>query len=123
MLDDKITEEFYCTKSGGGCGGYILVRLNPNINGIAEMVCPDCKHKHQRYIENGVIKEAGRTNGKPVQEIHPTKAAYSKEPKTKILKDMLVNKHNERDGAVVKSANDFLAESWMDKLGHLLTGG
>ena len=25
MIDTRIYQEFYCTKSGGGCGGYVTV--------------------------------------------------------------------------------------------------
>ena len=73
----KVTQEFYCTKSGGGCGGYFLARLNTNINGIVEVICPNCSHKHQRIIEDGVLKEQGRHHGNPVQEIITTKATFS----------------------------------------------
>lgn len=49
----RVVQEFYCTTSGGGCGGYILVKLNTAINGVVEIICPNCKHAHQRYIKNG----------------------------------------------------------------------
>jgi hypothetical protein len=110
---ERVFQEWYCTSSGGGCGGYILCKINMSINGVVEMVCPNCGHKHQRVIENGVIKEQGRFNSKPTQEICPTKAAWSKNPRLKASQQP----SNERDGVVAQTADDFLKESWFEKFG------
>lgn len=110
---ERIYQEWYCTISGGGCGGYILCKINIEINGIVEMVCPKCGHKHQRAIDNGVIKEQGRARGNPTQEICPTMAAWSKKPRLKATKKA----ENERDGVVAQTAEDFLKESWFERFG------
>jgi hypothetical protein len=120
MDDGFVTEEWYCTKSGGGCGGYILVRINKAVNGIVEMVCPKCKHKHQRVMENGVIKENGRFSKDPVQEIMPVLPAWSEKPRLKATADAI--KKQERDGVIASSSADFLSESWLDRFGKVLTG-
>jgi hypothetical protein len=120
-MPDKIPQEWYCTKSGGGCGGYILVPINEQINGVVEMVCPKCGHKHQRCIENGVIKENGRFTCSPTQEICPTMAAWSDKPFTKAMKDR-AGKAAERDGVVVTAQSDFLRQSWFDFFAAKLTG-
>lgn len=108
-LDDKICQEFYCRSSGGGCGGYILVRLNPHINGVVEVVCPKCSHKHQRNIVDGVIKEQGRHTGSPTQEITPTMASWSEKsrmkwPVTDSADSMVANRN-------------FLNEWWHERFG------
>jgi hypothetical protein len=51
----KRTVEFWCSTNGGGCGGYFTVRLRTNIDGNYTMVCPKCKHKHNRNIRKGEI--------------------------------------------------------------------
>jgi len=100
----RITQEFYCAKSGGGCGGYILAKLNDAINGIVEVVCPKCGHKHQRNIKDGIIIEEGRYLGvhseNPKQEIMPTMGSYSKKPFTQEMKDR-AGGPNERDAVVI----------------------
>lgn len=106
-LDDKIWQEFYCRKSGGGCGGYILVRLNPKINGVVEVVCPKCKHKHQRKIVNGEIKEDGRFSSSPKQEIVPTMDAWNEKSQMGFSGE---------DGNSCIGRN-FLRESWADRFG------
>jgi len=122
-----VTQEWYCTKSGGGCGGYITVNLNMAINGVVEMICPKCGHKHQRCIDNGVVKEQGRHTGKPTEEICPTIADYSKEPRSRRharLKKVLNGKKrrqygkgaNERDGAVISSNKDIASQGFVDDL-------
>lgn len=108
MTDDKIWQEFYCRKDGGGCGGYVVVRLNMNINGIVEVVCPQCRHRHRRCIVTGEIKENGRDYGSIKQEITPTIAAWS-------AKSRFNFPNNESGDSVVK--RDFLKESWLERFG------
>ena len=113
-MSDKVPQEWYCTKSGGGCGGYILVPINQAINGVVEMVCPKCGHKHQRCVIDGVIKENGRFAGKPMQEICPTMAAWSEKPHTKAMRDN-AGKQAERDGVVIRSEADLiLRDTWFE---------
>lgn len=73
----RVAQEFYCATSGGGCGGYIVFPLNIAINGVVEVMCPKCSHKHQRAIKDGILTENGRWSEKVVQEITPTLAAWS----------------------------------------------
>jgi len=121
MPDNKVWQEWYCTVSGGGCGGYISTKINIGIKGVVEMICPKCGHRHQRKIVNGMIKEQGRFTSNPSQEICPTMAAYSKEPRTVSLKEM---KGNERDGVKMSSdelqaqaiLNESKNERWLGKL-------
>ena len=110
--DNRVIQEFYCTVSGGGCGGYILVKLNLALNGVVEVVCPNCQHKHQRHISNGEIKEQGRQSSSPTETIEPTLAAYSKEPRFK-RKSLA----SERDSVVPKEKRDFLDERCFELYG------
>lgn len=51
------TEEFYCDKSGGGCGKYFLTYLRTNMFGNYSIQCPNpaCKHIHYRVIKDGLV--------------------------------------------------------------------
>mgnify|MGYP001077118266 CR=1 FL=1 len=118
-MSRKIFQEFYCTKSGGGCGKYILVKLNIEIDHIVEVCCPNCGHKHTRNIVNGEIKEGGRWDGKTKEEICPPKSAVSDKPHTTAL---LEGKGQERDGAVIKKRGDLHKRSphwerWFERFG------
>jgi len=123
----KVWQEFYCTKSGGGCGKYFMIRLNMGIDYVVTIVCPNCKHEHSRNIEKGVIKENGRFDSKSREEIYPPKSSVTDEPRTKALKNGGSQTQNERDGAVVESADDFvqdsiLRQSWLDRFGSRVFG-
>ncbi len=48
-------EEFYCDKSGGGCGKYFKTYLRLNMSGNYTIVCPGCQHHHFRYIKDGLV--------------------------------------------------------------------
>jgi hypothetical protein len=72
--------EFYCSKNGGGCGGFFRVRLRTNINGAYTVICPNCGHHHHREIKDGVITSDRRNDSKQVDTITVPKAAFSKEP-------------------------------------------
>ncbi len=113
-----IFQEFYCTKSGGGCGGYFTVPLNEKINYIVEMVCPNCGHKHQRSVVHGAIKEDSRFSGTPREKICPNKAAWS--PTSRANEFSKKKLSNERDGAIISSGGEedhFLRERWFEKYG------
>lgn len=97
----KVYQEFYCASSGGGCGGYITVRLNMAINGVVEVVCPKCQHKHQRRIKDGVLTDDGRYSQSPTQELCPTIAAWSKKPKHPESKRGF-SSSNEREAQVIE---------------------
>jgi rubredoxin len=118
----KIWQEIHCTKSGGGCGGFVLVKLNTSLNMRAEIVCPKCKHKHIRYIVGGQIRENGRfdsSHGEVKEEICPTLAAWAEIPRTVCLEQFAGKDHvKERDGAVISSKED-LVEGKRDELGQV----
>lgn len=104
--DDKIFQEWYC----GECATYIRFRLSMEWNRVVIVECPMCKHRHQRYIEDGVIKDDGRFNHGDVKEdIIPLKSACSKEPITK----KLAEKKYTRDGIVIKSDKDLARDAYM----------
>ena len=98
----KIFQEFYCTKSGGGCGKYFTIRLNGALNYVAEIVCPNCGHKHQRCIENGVITENGRFDNKPREEICAPKSSISDEP----ISAKMTKSYELRDSVVIAKPED-----------------
>lgn len=77
----RVYQEFYCASSGGGCGGFVTVRLNMALQGVVEIICPKCEHKHQRNIKDGVLTGDGRHSSNVTQEIMPTIAAWSKTAK------------------------------------------
>jgi len=98
----KIFQEFYCTKSGGGCGKYFTIRLNTALNYVVEIVCPACGHKHQRCIENGIIKEFGRFDNKPKEEICPPKSSISDTP----ISIKMTKAYEIRDSVVITKPED-----------------
>jgi len=127
----SVYQEFYCAESGGGCGGYITVRLNMALNGVVEVICPNCDHKHQRMLKDGALKEQGRHTDKPTQELMPTIAAWSKEPKHPESKRSREDGWNhERDAQVIpemtlvdsdksrgKGIRPFLSDLWHERFG------
>ena len=104
----RIFQEFYCAKSGGGCGGYITVQLNMALNCVVEIVCPKCGHKHQRGIKKGVLTDDGRHDSKPLEEICPTIAAWSKEARHPESVKRTGSWQNEREAVVM--GEDFLRD-------------
>lgn len=112
-----IYQEFYCTRSGGGCGGYVIVKLRTTFQGQVEFTCPNCNHKHRRTVKNGRIVEEGRFSKDADIELFPTMAAYSKTPRH-IANDPTRSDVSERDARVFSAKNDVrdpaLAELWFD---------
>lgn len=125
----KVWQEFYCAKSGGGCGGYITVRINMALDGVYTVVCPNCGHEHQRGVKEGHIVEEGRyqkgLQGKRIEKLCPTMAAFSKTPQTKYMKkhgDGNGDHSSERNAGVIKSkrslvADSMIRQSWFDRHG------
>jgi hypothetical protein len=111
----RIHQEWFCTVSGGGCGGYILCKINCAINGVVEMVCPKCGHKHQRSIKDGVITEQSRHTTSPTQEICPTMAAWSEKPRLQASQN-IKGTNKEREGILV-SQTDFIQELKSERFG------
>lgn len=121
-MDDKIWQEFYC----GECEGYFRVKLNVSLNRGVEMVCPNCGHKHHRYIKDGVIFEFGRNENSPKEEILPPKSAYSKEPLTARMAKS-VRWEDRRNGSVINQeedlnprngiADDMIKDRWFELYG------
>jgi len=114
----RITQEFYCRTSGGGCGGYFLAKLNTALNGVHEIVCPKCQHKHQRRITNGKITGQDRHSGKPVDEIYPSLGSWSQTPRTKVIK----SKGETEDSVVITSADEVSHDisHWIEHFGDRL---
>lgn len=107
----RISQEFYC----GECKGYFLVRLNMALNFEAEIVCPNCGHKHRRCVKDGQIYEGGRFNTDSKEEIMPTKASYSKTPLTeKMQKAHEKNDFNGRRDGVVVCDRPPMYDRWLE---------
>lgn len=107
----RISQEFYCAKSGEGCGGYFIVRLNMAINHVVKIVCPKCGHEHQRCIVNGQIHEKGRYNVGSKEIIRPTMASYSPEPFTKKMRE---KNREERDGVLIDEGREPMFDRWLE---------
>lgn len=108
---DKIWQEIHCPKSGGGCGGYVLVKLNRHLNYRAIIVCPSCKHEHTRCVQNGHVIEEGRFDGQAKEYIRPTMGAWSKEPRTKNMVGVSSKGHSiERTGAIITDTTEFVRQ-------------
>jgi hypothetical protein len=103
MDETMIWQEFYCTISGGGCGKYFTFRLNPKINYVVEIVCPNCNHKHQRRIMEGKVSVAGRSDTTPKEQIYAQKSSVTDQPRTRKFEHKT---GNERDGALISSPED-----------------
>jgi hypothetical protein len=119
-MDNKVWQEFYC----GECQGYFRVKLNMALTIGVEIVCPKCKHKHHRFIKDGVIYENGRSEHGAKEEICPPLSAYSKEPLTAKMEKA---KYGKRDGVVIDKEEDLskrhpaseamLRERWFELYG------
>lgn len=69
--------EFYCS---GGCRGYTMVPIDPEIDADIIFICPSCKHAHTRRMKGGKITEIRHSiehDTPTVHQIEPTLAAYS----------------------------------------------
>lgn len=106
-MSQRLSQEFYC----GECEGYFIVRLNRQLNHVAIIRCPNCKHEHRRCIVNGQIFEDGRYKTEHKERLLPTMAGYSKTPRTQVMRDSWYR----RDGVAIDD-NDriLLAELWLD---------
>lgn len=123
----KVWQEFFCATSGGGCGGFVMVKLNMGINHNVDVICPKCSHRHRRRIENGTLLEKGRHSSDPVEEICPPISAWSETPQTvKNLSNVDPKDRrcwqNERDAAVISSQQDLIRDShmwerWQERFG------
>ena len=81
------TFEFYCRTEGGGCGGYIQVRLNVALEGKHVVVCPKCGHEHPRFVKKGeIVDDGSRDSGHEVDRLVTTMAAWNKESTEQKLK-------------------------------------
>ena len=105
-MDNRVWQEFYC----GECSGYFRVKLNMALTIGVEIVCPKCKHRHHRFIKEGVIYENGRSTNGAKEEIHPTLSAYSKEPLTAKMKSA-TKWGDRRDGVKIEEEKDLNIKS------------
>lgn len=116
-LDNKVYQEFYCRVSGEGCGGYITVKINMALDGPVKVICPKCKHEHERYIKGGKIVDDSSRGKKIVQELLPTLAAWSDKPRMNI--DIKNGEHNKREfengNAVI--IDPVMQERWFETYG------
>lgn len=88
--------EFYCS---GGCLGYTLVPLDPEIDEDIIMVCPNCQHEHMRRMKGGQVTDLRHSTTRDDDRVHriePTKSAFSQK---------------ERLGALQK-AKAFVGDLW-----------
>lgn len=63
--------EFTCKTE---CGKIFDIKLNTSLNGKYRINCPNCKHKHYRWVKDGKITEerfADRENDLLAEDIHP----------------------------------------------------
>jgi hypothetical protein len=127
----RVWQEIHCTKSGGGCGGFILLKLNIGLdNHRVEVTCPKCGHKHIRLIHQGMVTEKGRFSSDTLEELCPPLSAWSQEPRSLEMKQQRkVAGFNERDGVAVKElegdemiAQQILRESWASRVLGKLVG-
>lgn len=117
---DKVRQEFFCRTSGGGCGGYITVKLNMSLDGAIKVICPKCKHEHERLLQGGKIVD-DKSRGKQItQEILPTLAAWSPTPKAGVgilpLTEGKRNKDDFEDGHSV-ILEHHMRELWFERFG------
>src|SRR5271157_5935671 len=80
-MGSRRTEEFYCSKIGGGCEGYFLTYLRDNMNCNVTVECPNCGHHHFRVVKNGLVTNDrhNEKNGETI--ILPgLKSTYRREP-------------------------------------------
>ena len=68
----RLEVEFWC----GNCLHYIYVKVNMALGGNHIMVCPNCGHKHYRYVRDGIITSDRWEEGAGIaDEIIPMKSA------------------------------------------------
>ena len=101
---DKISQEMYCNE----CDGFFIVRLRIDLNISAEIICPNCEHRHYRHTENGAIFD-GTGSGRK-ETIRPTRATYHKKPLTERIK------RNNRNGSPMQTGEvqHHFNQRWLD---------
>ena len=48
------------------CGRTVLITINRNATGNLTIICPNCRHEHYRYCEDGIITEDRWRSSAPV---------------------------------------------------------
>jgi hypothetical protein len=72
----RVLCEFYCS----ACYGYVYVKLNTVLEGNHVVNCPNCGHKHYRFIKDGLITDCRFHDGHNIaDEIVPMRSAWQKE--------------------------------------------
>ncbi len=103
----RVVQEFYCS----GCNGYFRVTLNMELDIRVLMECPQCQRRHERHIENGVIKDRFKES-KTTLVVIPMPSTYSK---TAVLG---ASKQFMRDGCVLGDpSRDLINERWNELYG------
>ena len=72
MVDNYVTQVFYCND----CNGNIKVKLNVSLNQGVKVRCPNCKREHPRTIKDGQIVDNYSRDGAEI--ICPPMSCYSK---------------------------------------------
>ena len=76
--------EFYCH-----CNHFIYPKLNLELNGNHEVVCPMCKHVHYRVVKDGKITEDRHSESSGTAErliLMPSAASKTKREMGKIAR-------------------------------------
>lgn len=50
---EHLNSELHCTN----CGHTVMVRMHITDTGNLTIECPNCEHKHYRFVERGIITE------------------------------------------------------------------
>jgi DNA-directed RNA polymerase subunit RPC12/RpoP len=80
-IGKRIEVEFWCTN----CSHYIYVKINTGLEGNHIVVCPNCHHKHYRFVQSGVITGDRWNEGSCVaDEIIPMKSAAVPEDQRRV---------------------------------------
>ena len=91
----RIEVEFWCAE----CKHYTYVRLNMGLNGNHIMVCPNCGHKHYRYVQYGVITNDRFEEGHNIaDEIIPMKSACVPENQRRVRGEVAILREMEAAG-------------------------
>jgi hypothetical protein len=126
---NNIWQEVWCRKTGAGCGGFMLYRINANLNQRVKIICPKCKHQHERIVTKGRIIDDGQRGLKCNLTLEVMLDQWSAEPFTEEMK-----RHCHRhDGSAYiigddkamanqPSQSQFLRESWSERFAGKLFG-
>jgi len=96
------------------CRQWVRVRISNKATGNLTIVCPDCKHEHYRYCENGEITEdRWRSSARMIQ---PGSGWFTTGTATYSTMDAVYTMNVDSTAATATggSASVFLRQSWSD---------